>query len=564
MNNPIGPIIGLDLDNTLVSYDELLCELAVSEGYLSPPTSAQSLGMGKRALRDAIRARSDSGERDWRRLQSLVYGAKMHKARLMNGVEGFLDSCSRLRAEGVPFQLYIVSHKTQFANNYSDGTDFHQAAMRFLEEHGFFAPETGLTKSRVFFEPTREDKVARIVALGCTHFVDDLEETFAEPTFPEDVVKILIDPKGDASPPNGVTRIRHWDDIGAFLLSDLEAMVGFSQLAGEPVASYLRIYGGRNSRVFRIVGVSGKCFAGKHYHQHQDDPRDRLGNEWGALELLADAAVLADFVARPVAKDVAAGLALYSFLEGEQANQPPASSRDIKICLEFLVGLQKFGATLPDTQAAVIGNASEACFSLDALERNIRQRIKPLLATSKSDGLCDGMHQYLEQELFSFFEQSLVAAQKLLVKDLELSSECKTLSPSDFGLHNALRNASSISFVDFEYFGWDDPAKILCDFVLHPAMDLPESVRDEFVKGFLCHFSRVDESLYTRVCGVFPLYGVKWCLILLNEFLRASDDRRQFAAQGNCVGDRERRGVQLEKARNMLNKTREIHAIGLC
>ena len=42
----------------------------------------------------------------------------------------------------------------------------------------------------------------------------------------------------------------------------------------------------------------------------------------------------------------------------------------------------------------------------------------------------------------------------------ELLEQYRTLSPSDFGFHNALRTpAGTMVFLDFEYFGWDDPAK---------------------------------------------------------------------------------------------------------
>lgn len=218
---PSRPVIGLDLDNTLVGYDELLCDLAVSEGYIAPPAPQQALRLGKRALRDALRAKGDHGEEQWRKLQALVYGTHMPRARLMDGVSGFLAACARLRSAGADLQLYIVSHKTRVANNYSDGADFHLAAMDFLRAKGFFEPGTGLTPDRVFFEPTREAKVARIAALGCTHFVDDLEETFAEPAFPEGVTRLLYDPAGDAAPQPGVTRVRTWADISTLLLAGL-------------------------------------------------------------------------------------------------------------------------------------------------------------------------------------------------------------------------------------------------------------------------------------------------------------------------------------------------------
>ena len=41
----------------------------------------------------------------------------------------------------------------------------------------------------------------------------------------------------------------------------------------------------------------------------------------------------------------------------------------------------------------------------------------------------------------------------------------KCLSPSDFGFHNVIVEKDKIlRFIDFEYAGWDDPAKMVSDF----------------------------------------------------------------------------------------------------
>ncbi|MBA4356408.1 MAG: hypothetical protein C0405_01635 [Desulfovibrio sp.] len=592
----IGPVIGLDLDNTLVGYDELLCDLAVSEGFLStegapgPPDSSggssgnssgsTGLRLGKRALRDALR-KEDNGEARWQRLQALAYGRHMPRARLMDGVAEFLAACARLRANphagGADVELYIVSHKTQYANNFSDGTDLRRAALDFLASQGFFAPGTGLTPDRVFFESTRAAKVARIAALGCTHFVDDLEETFAEPIFPRDTTRILFDPAGDAQPQPGVTRLGSWAEISAALLNGMEPTPDFSTLAGEAVAACQRIYGGRNSRVYRVATISGRVLAGKHYHQHQDDPRDRLGAEWRALTLLADRGVdrVARPVAEPVAKDPAHGLALYSFLDGHQASQSPATPEDMDACLDFLACLRELAAGLSPDEAAALPPASEACFSLAALEANLRGRLAALLAVPQT--ACQGaeLAEFLKAELTPFLDESLSRAREFL-GDPErlLPQSCRTLSPSDFGLHNALRTARGLCFVDFEYFGWDDPAKTLCDFVLHPAMHLAPELRGRFAQGFLnlfgARFGQTgggDSGLPERVAAVYPLYGIKWCLILLNEFQRGADARRRFAAASSCSDDElSRRALQLAKARAMLDLVRTTHAAfpGLC
>lgn len=562
-----GPVIGLDLDNTLVGYDELLCELAVSEGYLPPPAPpGSSLALGKRALRDALRAKGDQGEQEWRKLQALIYGTHMPRARLMPGVAEFLARVRALRAAGADFQLYIVSHKTRVANNYSDGADFHAAAMDFLAAKGFFAPGTGLAPAQVFFEPERAAKVARIASLGCTHFVDDLEETFAEPTFPRHVTRILYDPAGDAAAQPGVTRLGSWGHIADALLGDLEKGLApdFSALAGEAIAACKRIYGGRNSRVYRVETASGKVYAGKHYHLHQDDPRDRLGAEWRALSLLSAQPRLAPFVARPVAKEPGQGLALYSFLSGVQASLSPATEGDMDACLEFLDGLRALSPQLAPDVADQIPPASEACFSLAALAANLRGRLDALLAVPLDACLGAELAAFLSGELVPFLSESLTRAEIMLGGQThELPRDKRTVSPSDFGLHNALRADSGLSFVDFEYFGWDDPAKTLCDFLLHPAMNLPEALRQRFAEGFLARFAGPggDPGLPKRVAAVYPLYGIKWCFILLNEFLRGADARRVFAAGGACADDATaRRETQLAKARAMLTKARTTHA----
>ena len=132
----------------------------------------------------------------------------------------------------------------------------------------------------------------------------------------------------------------------------------------------------------------------------------------------------------------------------------------------------------------------------------------------------------------------------------ELPVSSRTLSPSDFGFHNALRRSDgSICFLDFEYFGWDDPVRLAADFLLHPGMSLGEALRERFLKGMLEAFSG-DDEFRVRLALLFPLIGMRWCMILLNEFHSEGWRTRQFAGSS-----RDRASVlaeQLQKARTML------------
>ena len=64
--------------------------------------------------------------------------------------------------------------------------------MSWLDQHRFLdTGPYGLTSGDIYFESTRKDKVERIERLRCTHFIDDLEETFLEQSFPQNVMKLL-------------------------------------------------------------------------------------------------------------------------------------------------------------------------------------------------------------------------------------------------------------------------------------------------------------------------------------------------------------------------------------
>jgi thiamine kinase-like enzyme len=127
--------------------------------------------------------------------------------------------------------------------------------------------------------------------------------------------------------------------------------------------------------------------------------------------------------------------------------------------------------------------------------------------------------------------------------DAELPLRERTLSPSDFGFHHALRDGQGrLAFVDFEYFGWDDPAKTMADFLLHPAMAMTAAQRREFAAGMIALFDD-DPRLAARARILYPWFALKWALILLNEFLPGHLRRRRFAGDD----DASREQVLLER-----------------
>jgi len=199
-------ICGVDFDNTIVTYDELLARIARERGLLHSDIPAT-----KRSIRDRIRC-LPNGEIEWQKCQALLYGSRICEAKLNEGVSQFFQLC---RVNGI--SVYIVSHKTEYSGYDTTGTNLRDAAVGWMAAHKFFDSDgLGLTRDAVFFAGTRQEKISCLAALGCTDFIDDLEETFLEEAFPAGVTRILYEPLRESVPPPGVKLIKSWQEISDY------------------------------------------------------------------------------------------------------------------------------------------------------------------------------------------------------------------------------------------------------------------------------------------------------------------------------------------------------------
>jgi hypothetical protein len=190
--------IGVDFDNTIVRYDSLFHQVCRERGLIPPDLPAS-----KSAIRDHLRC--CGCEEVWTELQGYVYGARMAEAEPFPGVIEFFQAC---RESGTP--VYIISHKTRYPY-LGQRYDLHQAALEWLDTHGFFAPDRiNLPRERVFFTLTKEDKLTTIRQSGCTHFIDDLPEFLLEPAFPAAVGRVLFDPNNRYPDSCQYLRVRDW------------------------------------------------------------------------------------------------------------------------------------------------------------------------------------------------------------------------------------------------------------------------------------------------------------------------------------------------------------------
>jgi hypothetical protein len=190
-------VLGIDFDNTIVRYDALFHRVAVERGWIPADVPAR-----KKDVRDRLRQQGQ--EQDWTALQGYIYGPRMAEAQPFPGVLDFFAQAVRRK-----LPIFIISHKTR-TPAVGPAYDLHQAARGWLELQGFFDPaRIGLARDHVCFAPTRQEKIDLIRASHCTHFIDDLEETFLEPDFPTGVERILF---GHTEAPAGLKGIRLAED----------------------------------------------------------------------------------------------------------------------------------------------------------------------------------------------------------------------------------------------------------------------------------------------------------------------------------------------------------------
>lgn len=320
------------------------------------------------------------------------------------------------------------------------------------------------------------------------------------------------------------------------------------RLCGEAVDRPLPVTGGGNNRLFEVTTGTGRRFALKLYGP-VDARGDRLGREFDGLALLAAHGV-AD-VAVPVAADREARAALYRWIDGGPALAEPDAG-DIDRALALVKALRRVGRS----GIAWSGEAAEACLCLETLAGQLHGRLEKLRAVEGEPALT----AFLEETLVPVMAEALATARAIEMEvgidpAAPLPPEHRVPSPSDFGFHNALRRPDGgLTFIDFEYFGWDDPVKLAADFVWHPGMGLEATSAARWLGGVSALFAD-DPTFQARLSARMPLFAIRWCLIILNEFLPERWRRRLFAGGGVADWTAAKAG-QLAKARRLSSRIR--------
>lgn len=290
------------------------------------------------------------------------------------------------------------------------------------------------------------------------------------------------------------------------------AMQVAEALSNTKIKNVEPVLGGRNSRIYRVENASDS-FALKFFRADANNTRDRFEAETSALNLFAENGL--GCTPRIVSQHRESNSILMEWIDGKRITD--FGLEDIDALSDFVKAVHEIAK---QKKSENIRLATEACLNGNEIVLQIKRRLERLKPAGKA-----------HPELQEFLQSDFIPAFKKITDWSE--QECRrigmdfyqdilpeqlSLSPVDIGFHNCLRADDKLYFLDFEFFGWDDPVKLVADTLQHPGRMLNKT-QNEHLASRLHTIFEIDQQFSIRLRCLYPLFGLKWCMIMLNPFL---------------------------------------------
>lgn len=493
--------IGLDLDNTLINYSKCF-EL-----------SSKKLDLKINKFKDKDRLKNSLFQngyknKDWMKIQGLSYGVFISEyARIFLGVKRFL-----LRAKCKKSKLIILSHKTKKGHFIDTKINLREEALKFLNLNKIYTNnENSLIHDILFFDSI-DEKISFINKNKFDFFIDDLENVLLNLDHHKTCL-IKFEGTKFAYKKNKHKKFNvfeNWFEIDEFVngyinKTDVRTLLGNKI----KIKRLENINQGGNSKTFKITSYNNKTFKLKFFNSNKKF--NNLKNEVSASNFLNRHKIN---ISEVIEVNHENNYVLFNWVKGKKITKPKLN--DIK---SFLGLIQRLYFLKKDQKKSYRNKASAACFSISDIEKQFIKRYLDLKNCS-SENL--KLQKFLELKLYpSFFNyiywlKSKKDINSSIFNKINLSQS--VISLSDFGLHNSVSSKGELYFFDFEYFGLDDPIKLISDFYYNPSNSLFSKYQKKYwIDNSLKIFDTNNDTL-VRFKYHFPLYGFIWCLIILNDF----------------------------------------------
>lgn len=296
---------------------------------------------------------------------------------------------------------------------------------------------------------------------------------------------------------------------------------------GASVDSLTSLQGGINNQVFSCsVGADqSKRFVIKGYA-----PRGSSDRMTAEVDFLRYAKLVAPhYVPSLLVEDEERRCVVLEYLDGDP--YPAGISPSEKDILEAGNFFYLLNADQLLAKQYIKQSAAEGFLSLSEHLENVSKRLDQLSAAHlpvRMKSNAKALVQQIYQQLDAVKNRTRTLIEKGLIQDHVKIDDC-CVSPSDFGFHNAFRTVDGVKFFDFEFAGWDDPAKLMVDFMLQPRMPVAPNLANTFYRSVTPFGS---DKLMDRIAVLGPILRLKWLCIMLSVLRPDRLSEMQVVAHG--------------------------------
>lgn len=475
--------IGFDLDNTIINYEKSYSH------YFSKKKFVKKNDIKKILFKKKL-------VKSWQSLQEKVYSKGLNQASCYPGVINFLYFLEKNK-----INFYIVSHKTKKPYT-GKKIDLRAYAKSWIKKN--IQTKVNIPDKNIFFEETKEDKIKRIKSLKLDYFIDDLDIILQK--LPDNMFKLLFNPNVLEKTSKKKIIFSNWNDLYKIIFKKNNHQ--FKDGVNNHV-ELLEV--GKNKYIYKkfdIIKRKRSFLKEKSFL--------KIANLYKLNEIPHVFHHGHDFI-------------IMSYLNGKKT-----SIIDKKLIIQSINFIKKINQKkiIKDLKKNNIGWASDSCKNLNDTFLTVNKRIKLL-----KNGIYNNIYK---KKIIDYLNEKIIITWKEIEKDLlKYKKETKILfkkkniifSPSDFGLHNMKINKNKFSFFDFEYSGFDNIFKLVADFISHPDHLISKKNEVLFTKSIFRKLinRKLSEKEFFLFNKIVKLHKIKWCLVILNGFLRNKKKIREFA-----------------------------------
>lgn len=231
-----------------------------------------------------------------------------------------------------------------------------------------------------------------------------------------------------------------------------------------------------------------------------------------------------DFVPKLIIASKEQAWSLITWIKGEKPKT--LNKEDV---IEIATRIEAMNMNKEMQSALMLPVASEACKSLEYMLQNLGIRVERLKHVKPINDLDREVERWLSNFFGEFASSTINAAQTHTGEShWDEKNMCRIMSQSDVGIHNTIKTVSGISFVDFEYSGWDDLCKLFCDWILQPeylfTADPIRRFSDELCHRKICK----NDTWRKRYNDIIGIIKVKWITIMLRDYMNNTLSHKQW------------------------------------